>query len=719
MLNGHNDANTKAYLLALQAGHKPDSKPDIPEHWQEVVKAVEWDYTRSGGDGQIFRELLASRCQSMPELAELLAEQPEKPVKPRKKRKSTEVHQTPTITGETLPLQGGNGQTEQQPFNCTDLGNAERFAQRWRGEICWCEAWNSWMIFNGKCWGKDTTKAVLKAAKTVVRAIYHEAADEPDAERRTTLAKHAVRSEEAKHVNALLALAKAELPVRPEQFNRQLHLMNCSNGTVNLKTGELQPHKASDMLTRCIKTAYHPQATRPITDPFLSWMFEGNTALIEFFQTALGMSLSGDTREQSWFLCVGEGNNGKSTILETVGRILMDYWHSAKIETFLVKKDEKTHDIAEFYGKRLITTSELKPGSRLNEAFMKRLTGGEDLRAERKYEHEFQFTPECTVWMSVNHKPVVKDTSRGMWRRVKYIPFNVSLPDSQVDTELPAKLLAEAEGILAWLIAGCVRWYEQGRLQIPEIVREATRVYQQEQDVSAQFIAEECDMDKDGKVLTRALNARYEQWCEQKQEKPDTAALKEALNKLGLHSKRSTGGKWRYEGIALKPADELPLFKDDAAKSDGKVTVSDGSDGSDGESIKSHARELARENLGKTMSLPSLPSLFELETTQNSDGTVTILEKSLQKNGKTTVTQAFNEGIELADLLLEVQKTYKKRENQGIFRQMWHAPGEPIRQLTASDYRARVEQAIESGNNERIQSARVAMLRTLGRYEEE
>lgn len=727
-LNGHYDLATATYLLALKSGHKPD-RPDIPPHWQNVVQQVEWDFTRSEGDAVFMEKSIEQRCQSMPELGELLTIEPPKK-KARGKKKAPE-----------LPLQGGGGQTEQQSFNCTDLGNAERFAARYRDTVRWCEVWKCWMIFNGRRWEADHNGTIGQYAKSVVRNIYKEAAASDDPDVRARLAKHAIASESARKIRALIDLAKSELPVSHDQFNTHLHLLNCQNGTLDLKTGELRPHNPADMLTRCLEVSYNPSAQAPTWLRFVNRIFGQDQALIRYVQASLGMTLSGDTREQCWYLLHGEGNNGKSTFTEIPRAILEDYGLAADIKSFMMNRDEKNYDRADFYGKRIVTASEIQPGQRLNESFMKKLTSGrtEKLRAERKFENAFEFYPECTVWLSVNHKPVVKDNSKGMWRRVRYIPFNVIIPASEVDTELPAKLLREAEGILAWMVEGCLVWQQSGKLIVPDVVAAATKHYQKEQDAVARFFDEECIFSPAGRTFTGALNARYELWCTQKQEKVDTTALKEALNKQGLHSKRSTGGKWCYEGIELRPMDTQSdgtksTGDGENIKSDGNITQfeleSDGSDGSDMKVPKVSHESDDRKKKGKTMSLPSLPSLFELESDKNSDGSTITEEKSLQKsdgniaqfeskNDKTAVIQAFNEGIELADLLQEVQEIYKKRAEKGIFRQMWHAPGEPIRQLTESDYRARVECSIQSGNNERIQSARIAMLRTLGRYEEE
>lgn len=506
-------------------------------------------------------------------------------------------------------------------FNRTDLGNAERFAQQHRDIVRWCQVWNSWLVFNGKAWEQDTTGQVDRLAKDTIRSIYNEAAEEPDDKLRAIIAKHAVSSESNRAVRAMLDRAKSELPAMPDKFNKQLDILNCRNGTLNLVTGELRPHNPEDMQTRCLDIDYNPLGECPRWLSFIRDMFERKVDLIEFVKQGLGMSLSGDISEQCWFLCHGGGNNGKSTLIETVGDILASYALSAKIETFQTKKgDRANYDQAEFYGARLITASENQQGTRLNEAFMKKITGGEKIRAEHKYGREFEFMPECTIWLSVNHKPVIKDTSKGMWRRVRFIPFLITLEDSQIDPKLREKLMKEAEGILAWLVQGCMAWYRQGRLIVPEEVAAATQSYREEQDVTSRFLSEECSFDdKKAKISTKALNTRYEDWCEQNGEKYSAKDLKAELNRRGLHSKRSgKDGGWMYTGVSLATTTEPPP----------EDTKTDGTDGTDIKSDNFSRREETSEKLVNSMSVPSVPSVNEHATNENDASTETPESKS-------------------------------------------------------------------------------------------
>jgi P4 family phage/plasmid primase-like protien len=497
--------------------------------------------------------------------------------------------------------------TDQMPksYNLTDLGNAERFATKYRDTVRWCEVWNTWMIFNGKCWEADRTGHADRLAKVVVRNIYKEAAAEPDDDQRKRIAKHANASESNRSVRAMLDRAKSELPVLPADFNKHLYLLNCKNGTLDLRTGEMKKHDPSNMLTRCLKINYNPKATCPKWEEFIQSILAGDPGLIQFMKEALGMSLCGDTSEQCLFICHGSGSNGKTTMLETIRIIMEDYGLAANIETFQVRKNQGIgNDVAELYGARFVTASENTMGSRLNEAFIKKATGKEPLRARRLHENEFEFMPEFTIWFAVNHKPVVKDTSKGMWRRVHFIPFVVTIEGDKLDKHLGEKLLEESEGILAWQVRGSMDWHKRGRLEPPETVVEATKAYRSEMDTVAHFLEQECILGEEEKVKVSDLNERYETWCKRNGEKSDVKDLKTSLKERGYQSRRGTGGIWIWPGIGMVSDSDV-------------VTVSDG---------KSNFFSRRENTSQKTMNLPSLTvttSLVEHEFEKISDGTVT------------------------------------------------------------------------------------------------
>jgi putative DNA primase/helicase len=477
--------------------------------------------------------------------------------------------QSPRSAPKTQARTSGEGAIEtpiSASYPCTDLGNAERFASRYSKKARWCNDWNCWMIFNGKCWEKDRSGRIDQFAKMTVRAIYKEVAEESDDQARAKLAKHAANSESNRSIRAMLDRAKSELPVVTEIFNTHLHLLNCKNGTLDLRTGELRPHNPEDLLTRCLAIDYNPAAAAPLWLDFVASIFANDEALIDFVQMSLGMSLSGDIREQCWFLCHGAGSNGKTTLTETVRVMLAEYGLAANIESFQTQKNRSINDDqANFYGKRYITASENQVGSRLNEAFIKKITGNEPLLARRLRENEFSFMPECTIWLSVNHKPVVMDTSKGMWRRVHYIPFTVTIEDNEIDKDLPKKLLAESEGILAWLVAGCLAWYHQGRLIIPETVKNATQTYREEMDFIALFLDAKCIDAPDLSVKAGELYEAYKKWCTDGGEKYETnTSFGLRMSERG-YKKIKTRKGIMYLNIMLLP-DEDPENDDESVK---------------------------------------------------------------------------------------------------------------------------------------------------------
>ncbi len=507
-------------------------------------------------------------------------------------RQGESATELPRYKAETAGATNGNGQhsssapdaaTNERPYNRTDLGNAERFAAQYGERVRWCQVWNSWLIFNGKAWEQDRSGKVDRLAKATIRSIYSEATQEPDKAERKAIARHALASESSRAVRAMLDRAKSELPATPDEFNQAIHLLNCKNGTLDLRTGELHPHSPADMLTRCLKIDYNPLAPCPKWLQFIQSIFSNESSLIAFIQQALGMSLSGDGSEQCLFICHGGGSNGKTTLLEAVRIILASYGLAANIETFQMHKGERiNNDVAELYGARFVTADENTSGSRLNEAFIKKSTGKQPLRARRLHENEFEFMPEFTVWFAVNHKPVVKDTSKGMWRRVHFIPFAVTIEGDQIDKHLGEKLLAESEGILAWLVQGCVTWYQQGRLNVPKIVQDATQSYRAEMDLVARFLDECCEIAANQETGATKLYQAYKTWCDEGGERWETQNNFGArLTERGYKKERTRSG-YVYRGVNLVNLVNLKSDNFSRSENTNQKSATKGSQGSQG-----------------------------------------------------------------------------------------------------------------------------------------
>jgi putative DNA primase/helicase len=438
-------------------------------------------------------------------------------------------------------------------FNLTDLGNAERLVNRHGQDLRYCHGMKNFLVWNGTHWQEDKSGQAERFAKATVRSIYLEAAGAPD-DKVKALAKHALASESKKRIHDMLILTQSEpgIPIKREELDASPWLLNFRNGTLDLRTGELYAHRRSDLLTRCLPIRYDPEAEAPMWIDFLTTIFHGDADLIEYIQRVVGYALTGDTSEQCFFLGYGKGNNGKSTFLETLYTVLGEYAQSAEFKAFLARDNEGVrNDIARMAGRRLVIAKEADRGRRFAESLMKSLTGGDTVTARFLYQDFFDFRPAFKVFLAVNHKPTIKGTDLGIWRRVRLIPFNVTIEESQKDRDLPRKLAAEAEGILAWAVDGCLSWQREG-LGTPQAVEKATGAYRAEMDIIAQFLAQECSFAEGEKVETGILKARYEAWCDARGERYDAKSLRAALTEKGCISKRSTGGRYVWQGVRLQ-----------------------------------------------------------------------------------------------------------------------------------------------------------------------
>lgn len=435
------------------------------------------------------------------------------------------------------------------PFNLTDLGNAERLAA-WHGDkLRHVPAWG-WLVWNGKRWERNGGAAV-RLAKEAVRMIYQEAARGLDEDERNAIAQWAMKSESEHHINAMLGLAESDavIEARPEMFDSDPMLLNCANGTLDLRTGELHAHDPADRLTRLIGAEYHPDAPAPTWEAFLFRVMGGRQTLIDFLRRAIGYSLTGDTGEQCLFFCYGRGANGKSTFLETIRALSGEYAQTTEFETLLAKRNTSgaaNPEIARMSGVRFVTAIEAGEGRRLNEPVIKALTGGDAVTARHLYHDHFEFHPQFKLWLAANHKPTVKGTDEAIWRRIRLIPFTVTIPEGERDPKLAAKLRAELPGILAWAVRGCLEWQAEG-LGTPDEVRAATEQYRAEQDVLAAFLEECCVQKPEAEAGAGKLLEAYKSWTG---ESIDAKELRQKLTERGFkqqHTKR--GNVW--QGIGL------------------------------------------------------------------------------------------------------------------------------------------------------------------------
>ena len=435
----------------------------------------------------------------------------------------------------------------------TDLGNALRLVAQHGENFRHLAKSGTWLNYDGTRWTEDVTGEVVRRAKETVAQLYAEAAGQEDEEKRKTLAKHALRSESAQKINAMVKLGESELgiAVRHEDFDRDAYLFNVQNGTLDLKTGMLGPHRREDMITRLAPVAHDPSATCPTFDAFLTRIFDGNMDLIRFLQRAAGYSLAAVTVEQVLFILWGGGANGKTTLLNALFEMMGDYATSAAPDVFLAhRKDTHPTAIADLEGRRLVGAVEVDEGSRLAENLVKQLTGGDRAKG-RKMRQDFQeFIPQFKLFLACNHKPVIRGNDLAIWRRIRLIPFTVTIPPEEQDRNLPDKLRAELTGILRWAVEGCLSWQKEGLGTPPDVTR-ATDSYRAEMDLLANFIADECVVSPTAHAGKEDLYGAFKKWAEENHEPVLTKRMiGMRLEERGFDSGR-TGKRRFWIGIGL------------------------------------------------------------------------------------------------------------------------------------------------------------------------
>jgi putative DNA primase/helicase len=397
----------------------------------------------------------------------------------------------------------------------TDLGNARRFITQHNGEVRAIVAERRpWYIWDTQRWAPDTTGEVERMAKSTVRRLYTEAYKIPDEAQRDNLLKHASKSESAPRIRAMLELAatEPELSTTPDMLDANPWLFNVANGTLNLKTGVLMPHKREHLITKLSPIIYDENAKAPRWEKFLLEIMAGDKELVHFLQLAFGYSLTGDTREQCLFFCYGKGSNGKSTLFEIMRLLLGEYARQSDFNTFLASRgDGPRNDIARMHGARLITASEADSEKGFDSRVIKLLTGDDTIVARRLYEEHKEFKPQHKLFLAANHKPIVKEQTEGFWRRIRLIPFTVQFSKDNRDKRLGQKLRDELPGILNWALAGCMDWRKHG-LHEPLAVRKATAAYRDENDVLGEFLAQTCTMDPKSWTSTPKLYKAFSDW---------------------------------------------------------------------------------------------------------------------------------------------------------------------------------------------------------------
>jgi putative DNA primase/helicase len=474
-------------------------------------------------------------------------------------------------TPRAAPTTAPNGGT----YRPTDAGNADRMADRFGDDVRWSEGvqGDGYLIWDGARWAPDTMRQVDRITRLVandvvaqsdlvdqaLRAAMASASDPPtpaEARRISDLRQEARvwsawsrQTEMVGHLKAMQTVVRERIAVQQERLDADIWTLNTQSGIVDLATGEQRAHDRNAMHTKIAGAA--PDGECPTWIAFLTRIMGGDAEMVAFLQRVVGYCLTGSTREQCIFMLYGHGSNGKSTFLDTLRAVLGDYVMHARAETFM--RDNRgggiPNDIAALRGARVVTASEPEQGEQLDESFIKEMTGDAAITARFMRGEFFTFAPRFKVLLATNHRPVIRGTDNGIWRRIRLVPFTETISDAEKDRELPTKLLAERDGILAWAVEGCLAWQRVG-LAAPDAVQAATEDYRADMDIVGQFFAASCV--PGGWCDNGALYRAFKSWCDDNGERVRTHSwLTRRLQERGYEKKPGNSKGRRWENFSL------------------------------------------------------------------------------------------------------------------------------------------------------------------------
>ncbi len=412
-----------------------------------------------------------------------------------------------------LSDQPAGGQIVFEGRATTDMANGRRFAVLNRDKARYVKGWG-WMVYTGRHWERDELAAMV-LARAVVQSIYAEAAQLSSEKARVARGRHAFSTESLRWRKAMLESARSEPEMKAtlEDFDGDGWLFNCANGTLDLRTGALRPHAASDMLTKLSPISFDGDADLGHWRWHIEY-FLPNPDVRRYVQRQLGRSLVGAHLSDDFPIWYGEGANGRSTMARALQHILGDYCQQAAPRLLLASNHERhPTELAELYGKRLVFSIEIDEGARLAEALVKQLSGGDRVRAHFMRQDNFEFAPTWTLVMVVNNKPVIRTGGHSTWRRIKLVPWTVIIPDAEqrAQEEVIAELVEDGPAVLRWLHEGLMDWQADPHW-CPDEVRGATASYRAEQDPLKDWVAACCFLGAEAWASAKALRASYETW---------------------------------------------------------------------------------------------------------------------------------------------------------------------------------------------------------------
>ena len=404
--------------------------------------------------------------------------------------------------------------------NLTDIGNGKKMAELHGARLRYLlETKDSWLQWTDVFWKRVSQTVIKGLSKDVPASFLQEAIQLPLGPDKSFLKRHAAKSSSNGKLDAAIELFKSEpgIGISISDLDNHDYLFAVQNGIIDLKTGNFLPPDPALLITQVAGTVFDKNATCPRWEKFLDQVMGGDPSLSIYLQRAIGYAMTGSIKEQCLFFAYGFGANGKSTFLNVVRALFGDLGMQSSSETLMETKRSSSGtspDIARLRGKRFVSMSETDDGRHLNEGMLKSLTGGDPIIARDLYESIFEFNPTHKFFLASNHKPTIKGTDHGVWRRIRLIPFNVTISPEQRNPNLEAELREELPGILNWAIKGCLAWQKDG-MTTPKAIEQATKEYRDDMDIVGSWISEFCEVGAFEEMKFDAAYKSFDPWCKE------------------------------------------------------------------------------------------------------------------------------------------------------------------------------------------------------------
>ncbi|MFZ4439195.1 MAG: phage/plasmid primase, P4 family [Syntrophales bacterium] len=462
-------------------------------------------------------------------------------------------------------------------FDGSDVDNAEIFVQHHLKEIRALHNFGTddkhntffrWLLWDGRRWRTDGKGEIFHLGRKSIKKLKKDALDCNDRKRADRMDDVAKGLKRLQKQRAMLYEASTDVRVTLEnnEVDRDPYLFNVSNGTMDLSNHVvgIRDHDRDDNITKLANVQYDMYASCPQWLTFLDKICGADKDLVSFLQRAVGLSLTGDTSQQTVFFVYGPGGNGKSVFFKVLMCIFGNYAQKAPASMLTQQRYVPIpHDVARLQGRRFVVASELDESMVFDEARLKDLTGGDVLVARLLRQEFFEFEPTHKLWMYGNHKPTVKGSDEGIWRRIKVIPFTAFIsPEERIPmSKLVATLKAEASGILNWALKGLMDYKKNG-LGSPKVVQEATEAYKTDSDAIGRFIEDCCLSGPSFTCFAKDLYQRYMKWVQENGEPVlSQKKLHARLRELGYVSDTGAGNRTSWKGLGIKAVDlqEVPV----------------------------------------------------------------------------------------------------------------------------------------------------------------